>query len=161
MNESCHIWMRHVSSEGGMSHTNRVWVRPTHLVSYERVMSRMNESCPTHGSCPTHHESCPTHQESCPIDESCPTHHTSCPTHESCDIRTSHVSHEWVMSHIWVVPQMGHVPHIMSHVQHIKSHVPHMSLVTYERVTSHMKESCLIQISQVTPVQPIQCSAPE
>jgi len=47
MNESCHIWMIHVTYEWGMSHMNEschVWMRH---VSHEWVMSRMNEACLT------------------------------------------------------------------------------------------------------------------
>ena len=48
MNESCHIWMSHVTYERVMSHMNEschIWM--SH-VKYESVMSHMNESCLTY-----------------------------------------------------------------------------------------------------------------
>ena len=45
MNESCHIWMRHVTYEGVLSHMNEschIWMRH---VTYECVMSHMNAAC--------------------------------------------------------------------------------------------------------------------
>jgi len=45
MNESCHIWMSHVTYEWVMSHMNKshhIWM--SH-VTYEWVVSHMNESC--------------------------------------------------------------------------------------------------------------------
>jgi len=45
LNESCHMWMRHVTYEHVMS---RETSDPRLLVSYKWVMSHMNESCHTH-----------------------------------------------------------------------------------------------------------------
>ena len=120
MNESCHIWMSHVTYEWVMSHMNEschIWM--SH-VTYEWVMSHTNESCHmwmSHVICEwvTSHtnESChiwmsrATHMhESCHIWMSCATH-----MNESCHIWMGHVTYEWVMSHmnescyLW----MGHV----------------------------------------------------
>ena len=45
MNESCLIWMSHVSYEWVMSHMNESCLLWMSHVSYEWVMSSMNESC--------------------------------------------------------------------------------------------------------------------
>ena len=45
MNESCHIWMSHVTYEWIVAHMNESCLIWTCHVSYERFMSRMNGSC--------------------------------------------------------------------------------------------------------------------
>jgi len=44
MNESCHIWMSHVTYEWVMSHMNESWRIWMSHFTYEWVMSHMNES---------------------------------------------------------------------------------------------------------------------
>jgi len=85
-NESCHIWASHVT--------------------YEWVMSHMNESC----------------LHLCLTSTSHAISHVS----KSCHIWMSHVTYEWVMSH------MNESCHIW------------MTRVSYEWVMSHMNESCLL-----------------
>ena len=58
MNESCHIWMSHVTYEWVMSHMNEschIWM--SH-VTYEWVMSHMNESLHMNESCQYTNENC-------------------------------------------------------------------------------------------------------
>jgi len=77
---------------------------------------------------------------------------------ESCLIRMSHVSYEWVMSHmnesclIW----MSHVSYqsVMSPPRQIEkggsAKILHILVCTYEWVMSHTNESCLIWMSHVS-----------
>jgi len=57
LNESCHIWMSYVTYEWVMSHMNEscqmshVTEQYSQFVSYEWVMSNMNEPCPSPGKC--------------------------------------------------------------------------------------------------------------
>ena len=125
MNESCRIWMSHVTyythkrvtSHDESCHTYE-WVLPcsmslsTHQgseykrmhvwmshVTYEWVMSRMNESCHV---CMSHVTYEWVVYEACHIWWI----HVTC-MNKSCHIGMSHVPYEWVMSHIW----MSHVPY--------------------------------------------------
>jgi len=104
---------------------------------------------------------------------------------ESCHIwviSMSHVTHEWVMSHIgeschiwlshvpyeWVMSRMSESCHIsVSHVtyQWVMSHMSEschtwVSHVTYEWVMSHMNESCHIWVSHVTHETPTHMHTP-
>jgi len=112
MKESCHIWMSHVTYEWVMSHINESchvtyeWFNSQ--VMYERVMSHLKQSCHTWALV----------QPKSFI--------------ESCHIWMSRVTYEWVMSHINESCHMW------------------MSHFTYEWVMSHMNESCHIWMSHVT-----------
>jgi len=149
MNESCHIWMSHVTDEWVMSH---IWM--SH-VTYEWVTSHMNESC---------------HMWMSPVTYEWVMSHMN----EACHIWMSHVTYEcvmshvnesrhtrshvtlWVMSHIWRVLEalvdqrmwMSHVTHIIESctcewvMSHTKESCHTISHVTYEWVMSHMNESC-------------------
>ena len=104
MNESCHMWMSHVTYEWVMT-----LVPPRGLIkSFEWVMSHINESCHiwmSHVTC----EWVMSH-----MNESwlwCLQEAQSGLLNESCHLWMSHVTYEWVMSH------MNESCHIwMSHV---------------------------------------------
>jgi len=120
MNESCHIWMSHVThsyvtSQGGhtecvcVSHLITAGARVSH-VTYERVMSHVNESCHTIWFQQAHNWVMSRMNESCHMWMSHVTHERvtsqgghmdhSRRTSESCHTWMSHVTHERVMSHI-------------------------------------------------------------
>jgi len=127
VNESCHIWMSHVT-HATLKLFSKAWLRRARHVKYEwvmahtihsrvtceRVMSHMNTSCPIWMS------------QSCPIWMSHGTYDTL-----SCHIRTSHVTYEYVVSHM--------NESVMSHMNE-SCHI-WMSHVTHEWVMSHMNES--------------------
>ena len=106
--------MSHVTYEWVMSHMNESCLIWMDHVTYEWVMSHMNESR---------------------------------------HIWMSHVTYEWIMSHmkdschIW----MSHVSYewVISHMYETVSHI-WLGHVTYEWVMSHMHESCHTWMSHVT-----------
>jgi len=113
VNKSCHIWMSHVTYVNESYHVwmRRIWthsysditcyVTSISHVTYEWVMSHMNESCHIWMSHVTY-ESVMSH------------------IHESCHIWMSHVTYEWVMSHmneschIWMSHVSTHSYSVMS-----------------------------------------------
>jgi len=110
MNESCLIWISHVSYEWVMSHMNESCLIWMSHVSYEWVMSHMNESCLI---CMSHvsyewvisrvytsphymlHYTLPVYIQIC----------GSAPVVSSEGVWMSHVSHEWVMSRMNMLSQ--------------------------------------------------------
>jgi len=137
INESCLIWMSHVSYEWVMSYINESCLIWMSHVSYEWVMAHMNESCLVwmgHVS----YEWVMSHMN------------------ESCLILMSHVSYEWVMSHMNEsspisyecvtngrfaeidLQDIAYISHGMSHVNESchtwRSHVTHM----YEYASCHV-----------------------
>jgi len=148
MNESCHIWMSHVTYKWVMSHIMSIhwwrWPSPSRShVTHDWVMSHMNESCHTWMSHVTY-EWVKTH------------------TNESRHIWMSHVTYhcvnlqwmshniyQWVTSGImtvefWLFLSLSgsHGTHewVMSRMD--ESYPLWMSHITYEWVTSHINESC-------------------
>jgi len=123
INESCHIWMSHVTHLNESCHTYE-WVMSHIWMSHG---THMYESCHTWMSHVTH------------MNESCHTY-----TWVMSHMNESYHTHEWVMSHIW----MSHVTYmnescytcewVMADV--CMSHVTHMneSCHTYEWVMSHI-----------------------
>jgi len=73
--------------------------------------------------------------------------------HEPCHICMSHVTYEWVMSHVngSCYIHAGFARHLSLHVKYVQEswHVC-MSHVTYEWVMSRMNESCHVWMSHVT-----------
>jgi len=166
VNESCHVWMSHVTHECVRAHvkcspTCSVWVSQVdvllsaHTTQYEWVMSRMHKSRHTYEIDMSWTSHVTRMNESCHTYEWVMSHiWMSHVTHmnESCHVCVRHVTrmneschtYEWVMSHIW----MSHVTHtneschtyefVMSHVW--TSHVTHMyeSCHTYEWVMPHI-----------------------
>ena len=153
MNESCHIWMSHVTYEWVMSHMNgscHIWM--SHVI-HEWVMSH-NQPCHIWMSRVTYgvasisridkilglfckrarlkrrYSAKETYNFIDPNDRSHPTgRYVACEwvmshMNESCHTWMSHVTCEWVMSH-------------MNESCHLS-----MSHVTYEWVMLHMNESC-------------------
>jgi len=105
-NESCHVWMSHVTCGWVMSHMNEschIWM--SH-VTYEWVMSHMNESCHIWMSHVTYWRVCPFS----PLNSSWPVvtwrekKEKICVcvkrAYKSCHMWMSHVTCEWVMSHM-------------------------------------------------------------
>jgi len=140
MNESCHVRMRHVTYEWGMSHMNEachVWISHSHVNEachiYEWGMSHMNESCNiwishvTYGWIVSH-------------------------MNESCHRWMSHATDEWIVSHINQSCSTSYYQgrEVCSPVvlkQHWRASI---SRVKYEWVVSHINESCHIWMSHVT-----------
>jgi len=119
MNESCHIWMSHVTYEWVMSHMNEschIWM--SH-VTYEWVMSHMNAAC--------HIWMSQQHLKVIYVTCVC------------CTRVMMHVTYEWVMNascHTW----MRHVTYekvIWKSHEHLRV----TYRVTYEWVMSHMNAS--------------------
>ena len=140
MNESCHVWMSHVTYEWVMSRMNEL----CHI--WMSHMSSMNESCHVWMSHVTYE---------CVISHVCISHVTSALARMSqvTYINTSCLTytHEWVMFyvvsyHTW----MRHVTYawVMSHLNQ-SCHI-WMSHFTYEWVTSRMNESRHVWLSQDT-----------
>ena len=141
-NESCHLWMSHVTWEWVMSqmhatcHVNELVMPQIWVSSIWRVMSRVNESC---------------HMGMCHVTDECVMLHKNKPCHRfervTCECVMSHVNE---LCHIW----MSHVTYkcVMSHINESHriwmSHVG-MCRVTYEWVMSHTNESCHIRTSHV------------
>jgi len=134
MNESCYIWMSHVSYEWVMSHMSHVthaeglqWCGTPSCtmshVTYEWVMSHMNESC---------------------------------------HIWMSHVPYEGVMSHTQrACNGMGHLPAQWVVCRMNESCLIWMIYVSYEWVMSRMNESCPLSMSHVTHAEGLQwCGTP-
>jgi len=180
MNESCLIWMNHVSyiwfvslaamiAKAMMVAVKYTFKSDASHVSYEWVVSEMNESCLIWMSRVSYiwflfcWFVCLTamvakamviavkyafKSDASHVSYEWVTSHMN----ESRLIWMSHVSYEWVTSHmnesclIW----MSHVSYewVMSHMN--ESRLIWMSHVSYEWVTSHMNESCLIWMSHVS-----------
>jgi len=119
VNESCLIWMSHVSYEWGMSHTNEsclIWMRH---VTYETQVPDLYTN-----------------------------RNKRLDNRIFVLVWMSHVSYEWVTSHTneSCLIYVSHVSYIW--VTSInESCLVRMSHVSYEWVTSHMNESCLIYMS--------------
>jgi len=103
------VRMSHVTYEWAMLHVNESW--HTHHVIFEYGESRMNESCRKPTRQVTHmNESCHIHKWAMShtgmshgtyVNESCYTYEWVVPqTDASCHIWVSHVTHEWVTSHM-------------------------------------------------------------
>ena len=106
MNESCHIWMCHVTYECVTSHINesRRYVVVSAHVTSEWVMSHMNESCHIWMGHVTYEWLISRMNESCYIWMS----HVTCEwvmshINESCHVWMSHATYEWVTSHDFAV----------------------------------------------------------
>ena len=154
MNESCLIWMSHVTNDWVMSHMNEsCLIGMTHVsynescliwrshVSYEGVMSHMNESCHI---CRSHimYEWVVSHMK-----EMC---HIVSHMNASCRTWMSRVTYEWVMSRMSVLTTYfcGAYEWVMSHVNG-SCHA--WTVLMYEWVMSRMNESCTNeQIENIT-----------
>jgi len=159
MNESCHIWMSHVTYEWVMSHMNEsclIWV--SH-VTYEWVMSHMNESCLIWMSHVSYewvmshmNESCLIWMCQVTVNESCPTYMSTIFMHVPvvCAPVKSHMSQvscEWIISQ-WT----SHVPRICQQIrgtwlvrvcqQYSCMCLCFVHLLCHTWGLSHMNESC-------------------
>jgi len=110
MNESCHIWMSHVTYEWVMSHMHKSCHTCINRVSCECVVSHMNESCPIWLSHAT--------QE-----------WVTSYMYEGRHIRMSHVVYEWIVPHISESRQICMSQVTYECEAHANPHVNHMSWV--------------------------------
>jgi len=125
-----------------VTHTNETHIQMSHsyhstsdmiYVTYEWVMSHMNESCHVWMSHVTYAWVMSHMNESCHVWMSNAIYEWGMShMNESCHICMSHVTYGWVMTHMY---ESWHI---------------WMSHITYEWVTSHMDESCHIRTSHVT-----------
>jgi len=146
--KSCHVWMSHVTYEWVMSRMNEschVWM--SH-VTYEWVMSRMNESCHILIS----HVPYAWVVQKAKASWLCSMGHVkyasnyvtyesvmSC-MNESCSLWMSHFTLAWFMSHRFFLQEAkASLLAAMIYVTYASSHV------TYEWVMSHMNESCHVR----------------
>jgi len=151
MNESCHIWMSHVTYEWIMSHMNESCHTWMSHVTYEWVMPHINEPCHAWMSHVTYEWVMSHMNESCHTWMSHMTYEWVMPhMNESCHTWMSHVTYRRVMSHIvtdinklqdWC-KQRDSAMCDMTH-----SHTSH---VTYEWAMSHIHESYHMYTSHAT-----------
>jgi len=167
MNESCHIWMSHVTYEWVMSHMNEschIWMshhmkESCHIwmshVTYEWVMSHMNEPC--HVILSQVSQALVLSNIVICISQM-PYEWVMSRKKESCHVRKSHVTYEWVRFHKhWCYqtsycPMDESIPTWMTWMRHVawRSHV------THKRVMSHTDESCHMWMNHVTQAQVLQ-----
>jgi len=132
LNEACHIWMRHVTYEWGMSHMNEachIWKR--HVTCFHML----NEACHTMRTHIIAEEWC--------VGESRSSNKMVCllimsRMNESCHTWKSHGIWMSRVTYKWILPYMNESCHVW------------MSHVTYEWVMSRMNESCHVWMSHVT-----------
>ena len=120
MNESCHVWMNHVTYECSMSHHNdscHIWM--IH-VTYEWVLSRVSESCSIWMCHITYECGVSCMNDSCYV---CMIHVTY---DDLCHVRTNHVTYECVVSRIYTAchSRIWMIHHLWSHLNN--------SSVTYD-----------------------------
>jgi len=130
MNESCHIWARHVNYEANMSHLN---ISKTAMQDGDQVVSHVTCECITHTN-ESHIYEWITHMN------------------EYCHIWARHVNYAGVVSRMNMSKTaMQDGDRVASHVTyecitHMNQSYIWMSTATYERVMWIMKQTCLIWI---------------
>ena len=107
MNESCHIWMSHVTYHKskyywqGLQSVKRVVCKGLCSMNESWLMSHMDEACHIWISCVTYEWVMSHMNESCRIWMSRVTYEwVVAHVNESCHIWMSHVTYEWVVSHM-------------------------------------------------------------
>jgi len=124
MNESCYIWMSHVT--------------------YEWVMSHMNESCHIWMS-HVNESSLECHTYEWVISHIWTSHVTH--VNESCHIWTSHVTHVNESCHIWT-SHVSNVVHMNESCQTCERVVSHASCHTRKRVMSRIWTSHITHMNE-------------